>query len=155
MRGKQAPKRKIKPDPKFNNVMIAKFINYIMEDGKKSIAQKIVYNAFDFISKKSKQDPIDVFDLAIKNVGPNLEVKGRRIGGANYQVPVVVSGDRRLQLAYRWIIDASHKKKGKPMHLKLAEELMDAANNEGDAMKKKMDVHKMAEANKAFAHFAR
>jgi len=155
MRGKQAPKRKIKPDPKFNNVMIAKFINYIMNDGDKSIAQRIVYKSFEFITEKSKQDPIDVFDQAIKNVGPNLEVKGRRIGGANYQVPVVVSGERRLQLAYRWIIDAARKKKGKPMYLKLAEELMDAANNEGDAMKKKMDVNKMAEANKAFAHFAR
>ena len=155
MRGKQAPKRKIKPDPKFNNVMLAKFINYIMNDGKKSIAQKIVYGAFDFVSEKTKQDPMDVFDLAIKNVGPNVEVKGRRIGGANYQVPVVVSGDRKLQLANRWIIEASRKKKGKPMHLKLAEELMDAANGEGDAMKKKQDVHKMAEANKAFAHFAR
>lgn len=155
MRGKQAPKRKIKPDPKFNNVVIAKFINYIMEDGKKSVAQKIVYGAFDFISKKTKQDALDVFDAAIKNVGPNIEVKGRRIGGANYQVPMVVSGSRKTQLAFRWIIDASKNKKGKPMHLKLAEELMDAANGEGEAMKKKQDVHKMAEANKAFAHFAR
>ncbi|MFW0862526.1 MAG: 30S ribosomal protein S7 [Candidatus Komeilibacteria bacterium] len=155
MRGKQAPKRKIKPDPKFNNVTIAKFINYIMDDGKKSVAQKIVYGAFDFISKKTKQDPLDVFDAAIKNVGPNIEVKGRRIGGANYQVPVVVSGSRKTQLAFRWIIGASKGKKGKPMHLKLAEELMDAANGEGEAMKKKQDVHKMAEANKAFAHFAR
>ena len=156
MRGsKQAPKRKIKPDPKFNNVMIAKFINYIMDGGKKSVAQKIVYNCFEFISEKTKQDPIDVFDQAIKNVGPNLEVKGRRIGGANYQVPIVVTGSRKLQLSYKWIIEAAKNKKGKPMHIKLAEELIDAANNEGDAMRKKQDVHKMAESNKAFAHFAR
>ena len=156
MRGsKQAPKRKIKPDPKFNNVMIAKFINYIMDGGKKSVAQKIVYNSFDFISEKTKLDPIDVFDQAIKNVGPNLEVKGRRIGGANYQVPIVVTTSRKLQLAYKWIIEAAKNKKGKPMHIRLAEELIEASNNEGDAMRKRQDVHKMAESNKAFAHFAR
>jgi small subunit ribosomal protein S7 len=155
MRGKQAPKRKIKPDPKFNNVLIAKFINYIMNDGKKSIAQTIVYKGFEFVSEKTKLDPIDVFDQAIKNVGPNLEVKGRRVGGANYQVPIVVAGDRKIQLAFRWIIEAARNKKGKPMYIRLAQELMDASNNEGDAIKKKLDIHKMAEANKAFAHFAR
>ncbi len=155
MRGKKIPKRKIKPDPKFNNVLIAKFINYIMERGKKSVAQRIVYSAFDYISNKTKQDPLEIFDQAIKNVGPNLEVKGRRIGGANYQVPMVVSGDRKIQLSYRWLIEAASSKKGRPMHIKLAEELMAAANNEGEAIKKKLDVHKMAESNKAFAHFAR
>lgn len=155
MRGKKAPKRKIKPDPKFNNLLIAKFINYIMERGKKSVAQRIVYSSFDYILKKTKQDPLEIFDQAIKNVGPNLEVKGRRIGGANYQVPIVVSGERRIQLAYRWIIEAAKSKQGKPMYIKLAEELMAAATNEGNAIKKKQDIHKMAEANKAFAHFAR
>lgn len=155
MRGKKAPKRKIKPDMKFSNVMIAKFINYLMLDGKKSVAESIVYKAFDFILEKSKQDPLEVFDKAIKNITPSLEVKGRRIGGANYQVPVVVSGDRKQQLAFRWIIDAVRKKKGKPTYIHLADELMAAANSEGEAIKKKLDMHKMAEANKAFAHFAR
>ncbi|OIO47683.1 MAG: 30S ribosomal protein S7 [Parcubacteria group bacterium CG1_02_37_51] len=155
MRGKKAPKRKIKPDPKFSNMMIAKFTNCLMLDGKKSVAQAIVYDCFDFITEKTKQDPLEVFDKAVKNITPSLEVKGRRIGGANYQVPVVVSGDRKMQLAFRWIIESIRKKKGKPTYLSLANELMDAANNEGDAIKKKIDMHKMAEANKAFAHFAR
>ncbi|MCR4279915.1 MAG: 30S ribosomal protein S7 [Candidatus Komeilibacteria bacterium] len=155
MRGKQAPKRKILPDLKYSNIGVAKFINYIMQDGKKTIAETIVYDCFDYIADKTKQDPLDVFDMAIKNVGPTLEVKGRRIGGANYQVPIVVTGDRKLQLAYRWIINAARAKQGKPMAIRLAEELMNAAQNEGDAMKKKLDVQKMAEANRAFAHFAR
>ncbi|MFH1667950.1 MAG: 30S ribosomal protein S7 [Candidatus Komeilibacteria bacterium] len=155
MRGKRAPKRKIKPDPKYGNAMIAKFTNCLMLDGKKSVAQGIIYDCFDFIAEKTKQDPLEVFDKAVKNITPSLEVKGRRIGGANYQVPVVVSGDRKMQLAFRWIIESIRKKKGKPTYLNLANELMDAANNEGDAIKKKIDMHKMAEANKAFAHFAR
>jgi len=154
MRGKQAPKRKIAPDPKFNSLAIAKLINYIMRDGKKSTAQAVVYGAFKIISDKTKADGLAIFDEALKNVAPHLEVKGRRIGGANYQIPIVVSGDRKQALAYRWIIDAARKRKGKPMAEKLAEELMLAAKNEGDAIKKKEDTHRMAEANRAFAHFA-
>lgn len=155
MRGKRAPKRKIKPDLKFNRIDIARFINYLMESGKKTVAQNIIYNCFDYISQKTKQDAIEIFDTALRNVSPSLEVKGRRIGGANYQVPMVVSSERKMQLSYRWLIEAASKRKGKPMYMKLGEELIAAANNEGDAIKKKMDVHKMAEANRAFAHFAR
>lgn len=153
MRGKQAPKRKIKADPKFGRTDIAKLINKIMEQGKKSTAQSIVYEAFEHISEKTKQDPITIYDKAITNIQPSLEVKGRRVGGANYQVPVVVIGDRKLVLAHRWLLEAARSKKGKKMAFRLAEELMSAANNEGDAMKKREDVQRMAEANKAFAHF--
>ena len=155
MRGKKAPKRQILPDPKFGNVYVAKFINYIMQDGKKTTAQRIVYDALDIISEKTKRDAVEVFDLAIKNVMPSLEVKSKRVGGANYQVPMSVRGDRRYVLAFRWLITASRKKKGKRMAEKLAEEFIAASNNEGDAMKKKQDVQRMAEANRAFAHFAR
>jgi len=154
MRGKQATKRKIMPDPKFNNLVVAKFINLIMQQGKKTIAQKIIYNAFDIIQEKIKKDPINIFDQAIKNVSPILEVKSRRIGGANYQIPIEVKGDRKLALAMRWIIDAARTRKGKPMQEKLAQELMDASQRQGEAIKKKEDVHRMAEANRAFAHFA-
>lgn len=154
MRGKQAPKRKISPDPKYRSQTIAKFINYIMRDGKKSTAQSVVYGAFDIISDKTKGNPVEVFDSAVKNVAPHLEVKGRRIGGANYQIPIVVSGERKQSLAFRWVIEAARKRKGKPMAEKLADELMLAAKNEGDAIKKREDTHKMAEANRAFAHFA-
>ena len=155
MRGKQAPKRQILPDPKFNNLVVAKFINYIMRGGKKSIAQKILYSAFDLLKEKTKKDPLDVFDAAVKNVSPAMETKSRRVGGANYQVPIPVRGERRLSLAFRWILGAARGRKGQPMAIKLAEELMNAADNQGDAVKKKMDVHRMAEANRAFAHFAR
>jgi len=154
MRGKQAPKRVIEPDPKYNNVLLAKFVNTMMERGKKTVAQKVVYRAFDEIQKKTGKEPIQVFDLAIKNVAPILEVRSRRVGGANYQVPVEVRPDRRTALAFRWIINAAKSKKGRPMHLKLSAELMDASNKTGDAMKKREDVHRMAEANRAFAHFA-
>ncbi len=154
MRGKKAPKRIIKADGKFNRLDLAKLINRLMERGKKSVAQGILYDAFDIISVKTKRDPLEVYDQAIRNVGPSLELKGRRIGGANYQVPILVIGDRKTILAHKWIIGAARSKKGKPMAMKLAEELMNAANNEGDAMKKKEDVQRMAEANKAFAHFA-
>ncbi len=155
MRGnKKTPKRKINPDPKFGSVKIAKFINYIMRNGKKAVAQSIVYQAFAIISNKIKSDPLEIFEKAIKNVAPSLEVKGRRIGGANYQIPVVVSSERKLILAYRWIIEAARAKKGKPMASKLADEILAAAKNEGDAIKKKEDTYRMAEANKAFAHFA-
>lgn len=155
MRGKRAPKRKIDPDIKYDNTQIAKFINYLMRKGKKTTAQRIVYNAFDIIKDKTKKDPITVFELAIKNVSPNLEVKGRRIGGANYQIPIQVKTERRFILASRWIIQAAKDKKGKPMEQKLAQELMDAANKEGIAMKKRENIQKMADANRAFAHFAR
>jgi len=156
MRGKQAPKREIKPDPKYNSIVIAKLINYIMQRGKKSVAQKIVYGAFDILAlRPGSGDPLDIFDKAVKNVGPEVEVKGRRVGGANYQIPMEVRGDRRLALAFRWIITAVKAKKGKPMADRLAMELADAANGLGASMKKKEDTYKMAQANKAFAHFGR
>lgn len=133
---------------------MAKFINYIMERGKKSVAQKIVYGAFDIIKEKTGKEPMDVFDAAMKNITPSVEVRARRIGGANYQVPVEVSPDRRFTLASRWLIGAARARKGRPMAEKLASEIMDAMNEQGDAYKKKMDVQRMAEANRAFAHFA-
>ena len=155
MRGtKKAVKRKISPDPKYHNVRVAKFINYIMRRGKKTTAQKVVYGAFDIISKKIKGDPLDVFEQAIKNIAPSLEVKGRRVGGANYQIPIVVTPDRKLVLAFRWLIEVARNKKGKTMAEKLAEEIIAASKNEGDTIKKREDTHRMAEANKAFAHFA-
>jgi len=155
MRGKAIPKRKIKPDYKYNRLDIAKLINYIMRQGKKSAAQKIVYGAFDIIQEKTKQDPFITFDKAMRNVGPSLEIRGRRVGGANYQVPFPVNDERRQTLAFRWIINAAKSKKGKAMGIALAEELMEAAKGEGTAMKKREDTHRMAEANKAFAYFAR
>ncbi|MFH0828597.1 MAG: 30S ribosomal protein S7 [Candidatus Kerfeldbacteria bacterium] len=154
MRGKQAPKREIAPDSRHSSTLIAKFINLIMQRGKKSVAQAIVYGAFDIIREKSKQDPLSIFDAAMKNVAPILEVKSKRVGGANYQVPIEVRGERRIGLAMRWIIGAAMNKKGKPMKVKLAAELMEASMNQGDAVKKRADVHRMAEANRAFAHFA-
>ena len=155
MRGKSAAKRKIEGDIKYNDTDIAKFINYIMRRGKKSIAQNIVYNAFDIIKEKTKQDPRHVFNKALKRVSPLLEVRGRRIGGANYQIPYQVRGDRRFTLGCRWLIEAAEERKGEPMKVKLAEEIIAAAEGEGAAVKKKENIHKMAEANKAFAHFAR
>jgi small subunit ribosomal protein S7 len=155
MRGKRAPKRQITPDPRYNSATIAKFINYVMVCGKKNTAQSIVYGAFDIIAEKTKKDPVEVFELAMKNVGPNLEVKGRRVGGANYQVPIQVKADRRMILASRWIIESARSRKGRPMAEKLAQELMEASNKEGVAMKKRENIQKMAEANRAFAHFAR
>ena len=155
MRGKKAPKRDIKPDPKFGNQIVAKFINYVMLGGKKATAQGIVYDAFEIIAEKTEQDPLDVFDLAMKNITPTVETKSKRVGGANYQVPIPVRGDRRTALAFRWMIGVARKKKGKPMATRLANELMAAAEGEGDAVKKKQDVHRMAEANRAFSHFSR
>ncbi|MBF8280323.1 MAG: rpsG [Candidatus Magasanikbacteria bacterium] len=155
MRGKQAPKREINPDPKFRRTDIAKLINYVMQRGKKSVAQKIVYGAFEIVKEKSKKEPVEIFEEAMKNVGPSVEVKSRRVGGANYQVPIPVRGERRFALGVKWIIRAAANRHGKPMVQKLAEELLMAANGEGDAVKKRNDVHRMAEANKAFAHFAR
>lgn len=155
MRGKQAPKRKLTPDPKYGNEEVAKLINYVMHDGKKTTAQRVVYEAFDVIKQKTKQEPTVIFDLALKNVMPSLEVKSKRVGGANYQVPMSVRGERRLILALRWILVATRAKKGRRMALKLADELIAASNSEGDAVKKRLDVQRMAEANRAFAHFAR
>ncbi len=154
MRRKRKFQREIEPDSKYSNATVAKFINYVMKDGKKSTAQGVVYRTFDLIEKKHQQDPLVIFDTAIKNVGPALEIKSRRIGGATYQVPREVRGDRKLALAFRWILLAARGKKGKPMHEKLAEELILATKNEGSAIKKKLDTHRMAEANKAFAHFS-
>lgn len=155
MRGKQAPKRQLIPDPKFGNALVAKLVNTIMLDGKKTVAQAVVYDAFDLIQERTKQDPLEIFDRALKNVMPLLEVKSKRVGGANYQVPMPVRGDRRYILAFRWLITAARAKKGKPMSEKLAAEIIAASNEEGDAVKKKQDVQRMAEANRAFAHFAR
>jgi small subunit ribosomal protein S7 len=142
-------------DYKYNSIKIGKFINYVMERGKKTVAMKLVYGAFNEIEKEMKTDPKAVFEQAIRNVSPILEVKGRRIGGANYQVPMEVQEPRKTSLGMKWIIDAARNKKGKPMAFKLATELMEAYNKMGAAIKKREDVHKMAEANKAFAHFAR
>lgn len=155
MRGKQAPKRKIVSDPKFGSPIVAKFINYVMERGKKSVAQKIVYSALDIMGEKTKKPAMDVFNEALNNVSPFLEVKSKRVGGANYQIPLQVRAERRQQLAFRWILTAARSKKGRPMAQKLATELMAAAENQGEAVKKKQDVQRMAEANRAFAHFAR
>ena len=142
------------PDSVYSSMVVAKLINYIMRRGKKVMAMKIVYGAFDIIKEKTKKEPLEVFELAIQNASPLLEIKPKRVGGATYQVPREVRGDRKLALAFRWIINAARSKKGKPMHEKLAEELMLAAKNEGSAIKKKDDTHRMAEANRAFAHFA-
>ena len=142
-------------DHKYNSVKIGKFINYIMERGKKTVAMKIVYDAFNKIEADMKTDPKAVFEQAIRNVTPIVEVKGRRIGGANYQVPMEVQEPRKTALGMKWLIDAARSKKGKPMAEKWATEFMEAYNKTGAAIKKREDVHKMAEANKAFAHFAR
>lgn len=154
MRGKQSPKRKITADPKFHSLKIGKFINYIMRRGKKTVAQDIVYSAFNIISQRTKGDPLAVFEEALKSISPSLELKSKRIGGANYQIPIVVSSERRLILAFRWLILAAKHRKGKPMAEKLADELMSASKGEGEAVKKREDIHRMAEANRAFAHFA-
>lgn len=148
-------KHKILPDRVYNDEAVAKFVNKVMSDGKKSTAQKIVYSAFDIIKAQTKKEPLEVFRLAIENASPIIEVKPKRVGGATYQVPMEVRGERRLALAFRWIIDGARSKKGKPMAEKLAAELIDATNNQGNALKKKNDMHRMAETNKAFAHFAR
>ena len=155
MSRKKIEKRIIAPDPIYNNVLVAKFINHIMERGKKTIAQKIVYKAFEIVKEKTKKEPIEVFNSALNNVGPLLEVKAKRIGGAIYQVPIEVREARKTTLAMRWIIKAAQSKKAKPMRIKLAEELIDALNNQGAAVEKKRNTHRMAEANRTFAHFAR
>jgi len=153
-RRKKRENRNIAPDPLYGNVMVSILINHIMERGKKNTARKIVYGAFNIIKEKTGKDPLEVFDMAMQNTTPLLEIKPKRIGGATYQVPTEVRGERKITLALRWIIKAAKSKKGKPMREKLAEELMLAAKNEGAAIKKRDDVHRMAEANRAFAHFA-
>ncbi len=147
-------KRTILPDPVYNSIEVARFINKIMEMGKKNAARKIVYRAFDIVKEKTKKEPIVVFEKAIENTSPLLEVKAKRVGGATYQVPREVRGDRKLALSMRWIINAAKAKKGKAMAEKLAEEIINASKNEGVAVKKREDTHRMAEANRAFAHFA-
>ena len=154
MRHKRAPKRTIAPDLRYQSTEVAKFINYLMGGGKKNTATRVFYSAFDRIAKAG-QDPLHVFDEAIKNTGPTLEVRSKRVGGANYQIPFPVRSERRFFLAAHWIIDAAKGRKGAPMGIKLADELVQAAKGEGAAVKKRQDVYRMAEANKAFAHFAR
>ncbi len=152
-RRREVPKRIILPDPKFGSLQIAKFVNMIMRGGKKSTAESIMYNALDRITEKAEGEATEVMEKALENVKPMVEVKSRRVGGATYQVPVEVRPDRRVALAMRWIIEASRKRGEKSMQLKLAGELMDASENRGSAVKKREDTHRMAEANKAFAHF--
>jgi len=154
-RRKKREKRIIPPDFVYNNIVVSKFINQVMKKGKKTIARKIVYGAFDIIKEKTKKEPLEVFEKAISNVSPFLELKPKRVGGATYQIPTEVREERKLALAIRWILNAARAKKGKPMKEKLSEELILASNNEGAAIKKKADIHRMAEANRAFAHFAR
>jgi len=152
-RRREVPKREILPDPKFGSVELAKFMNVVMLSGKKAVAERIVYGALDQIQAKSGKEPLEVFNTAINNIKPVVEVKSRRVGGANYQVPVEVRPVRRLALAMRWLREAAKKRGEKSMDLRLAGELMDAAEGRGGAMKKREDTHKMAEANKAFSHF--
>lgn len=154
-RGRQIPKRTIAPDPKYNSVLLTRFINFVMKDGKKGVARNIVYKALEIMADKQKQDGLKVFEQALNTIKPQLEVRSRRVGGANYQVPMPVSGNRQNTLAFRWIIAAAKARKGIPMERRIAAELLDALEGAGGAFKKKEDVHRMAEANKAFAHFAR
>ena len=154
MRGK-TPKRIIKPDARFQSAIVAKFINHVMRRGKKATAEQVVYRCFDIIKEKTKKDPLDIFSGALKNVAPDVEVKSRRVGGGNYQIPIVVVGNRKNALAFRWILTAARTRKGAPIAQRLADELIAAFNKEGAAIKKREDTYRMAEANRAFAHFAR
>jgi len=149
----RAEKRQITPDPKFHNEVVAKFMNSVMYQGKKSVAENIVYGAFDIIEQKAKQDPLAVFRSALDNVMPSIEVRSRRVGGATYQVPVEVRTDRRQALAIRWLLGAARGRNERTMTEKLSGELLDAANNRGSAVKKREDTHRMAEANRAFSHY--
>ena len=153
MRRNSAERRQVLPDPRFHNVILAKFINNVMERGKKSIAASIVYNALAIIEEKTKRPGIEVFEEAMRNATPQIEVKPRRVGGATYQIPMEPSPERKQALAMRWLIENSRKRSGRDMAVRLAGELMDAARNEGSTIKKRDDTHKMAEANQAFAHF--
>ncbi|MFZ8833274.1 MAG: 30S ribosomal protein S7 [Candidatus Caldipriscus sp.] len=153
MRRRRAPERKIQPDPVYNSELVAKFINNLMWDGKKSLAQKIFYRAMEIVEERTNENPLHVFQKAIENVKPSMEVRSRRIGGANYQVPVEVRPKRQISLAIKWIIDAARKRPGRRMYEKLAAEIIDAYKGTGNAVKTKENVHKMAEANRVFAHF--
>ncbi len=153
MRRRQAPKRVILPDPKYGDLILAKFVNILMFNGKKSVAEKIVYSALDTIEKKGNAKPVEVFKKALDNIRPKIEIKSRRMGGSTYQVPIEVRTERKTGLAMRWMIEAARKRSEKGMQLRLAAEVLDAIANRGLAIKKREDTHKMAEANKAFAHF--
>ncbi len=153
MRRRRAAKRRIDPDPRYGDLLVAKLINVVMESGKKSIAERIVYEALDIVKEKTGKEPLEVFRQAADNVRPLLETKSRRVGGATYQVPVSVPEDRSYSLALRWLRSYSRERKGKPMHEKLAQEIIDGYNKTGSSVKKKEDVHKMAESNRAFAHY--
>ena len=153
MRKRRAIKRDVLPDPIYNSKVVTKLINQIMQDGKKGTAQKILYEAFDIIKEKTGKDPIEVYNQALENIKPALEVKNRRVGGSNYQVPIEVSEDRAQTLALRWLVNYARLRNGRGMAEKIANEIIDAANETGGAFKKREDTHKMAEANKAFAHF--
>ncbi len=155
MRKKRVYKKHFHPDPEFGRIDVSRFINYVMQDGKRSTAEKVFYDALKEAEKQTKEKGIEVFDKALENAAPILEVVSRRVGGANYQVPMEVTPERKFVLASRWLIGAARAKKGKPMARKLAEEFIAANKNEGTAIKKKQDTHRMAEANRAFAHFAR
>ncbi|GAA5525126.1 30S ribosomal protein S7 [Microbulbifer aestuariivivens] len=146
-------KREVLPDPKFGNVTLAKFMNHVMISGKKSVAESIVYGALDQVSEKLNKDPIEVFEESLENIAPMVEVKSRRVGGATYQVPVEVRPARRMALAMRWLVEFSRKRGEKSMSQRLANEMIDASQNKGGAVKKREDVHRMAEANKAFSHY--
>jgi small subunit ribosomal protein S7 len=152
-RRNRPPKREIEPDNKFNSVLVARFINKLMQSGKKSVAQRIFYNSLDIVESRARRPGLEVFEQAIKNVTPMIEVKPRRVGGATYQVPVEVPPDRQESLAIRWLIQTTRRRPGKSMAEKLANELLDAANNTGQTVKKREDTHRMAEANRAFAHY--
>lgn len=146
-------KRTILPDPKYHNELVAKFINHVMVSGKKAVAERIVYGALDVVDKREKQDPVEIFEKALEAVAPTIEVKSRRVGGATYQVPVEVRPSRRNALAMRWLVDSARGRAEKTMALRLAGELLDAANGRGSAVRKRTDTHRMAEANRAFAHY--
>ena len=155
MRRKVRNRNQVTPDSTYGSLKVSKLVNYVMKKGKKTAASKVVYGALTLIKEKAKvENPIEIFETALKNTAPTMEVRSRRVGGANYQVPVEVRPDRRNALSMKWIVDAAKGKKGKPMHIKLADEIIAASKNEGDAVKKRENTHKMAEANKAFAHFA-
>ena len=153
MRRRRAERRDVLPDPKYGNKLVTKFVNMIMEKGKKSTAERIVYKAFEILAEKTGKNALEVFQKAMENARPQLEVKPRRIGGATYQVPIEVRPDRGVSIAMRWVRNFARVKKGKPMEIKLADEILDAFKGEGSAVKKRDDTHKMAEANKAFAHY--
>ena len=154
MRRPVKKKSHLEPDIKYSNLLVAKLINYVMQAGKKSIASRVVYDALEIAEQKAGKPGLEVFEKAMENVSPQMELRSRRIGGANYQVPIEVRPERKVALALRWIIESARSQKGKPMCEKLAEELINASNNTGNAVKKRNDVHRMAEAHKAFAHFA-